>query len=86
MKSMDAQTLAGRRDRVIRLRGFTSAFRRSELTALNLPGLFFSAEGLIVNLARSQTNQHGAAEKQAIFTLPISRFALFAPCSPGCSA
>src|SRR5687767_3599032 len=36
VKSIDAKTLAGLRDRVILLLGFTGAFRRSELAALNL--------------------------------------------------
>jgi site-specific recombinase XerD len=70
VKSIDAQTLAGLRDRVILLLGFTGAFRRSELAALNLEDLSFSEEGLVVNLAKSKTNQFGAAEEKAIFYSP----------------
>ncbi|SNR96076.1 tyrosine-type recombinase/integrase [Hymenobacter mucosus] len=70
VKSMDDQTLAGLRDRVILLLGFSGAFRRSELAALNMEDLFFSEEGLIVNLAKSKTNQYGAAEEKAIFYSP----------------
>jgi integrase len=70
VKSIDATTLAGLRDRVILLLGFSGAFRRSELAALNLEDLSFSEEGLIVNLAKSKTNQLGAAEEKAIFYSP----------------
>jgi len=70
VKGIDAKTLAGLRDRVILLLGFTGAFRRSELTALNIEDLSFSEEGLIVNLAKSKTNQYSAAEEKAIFYSP----------------
>ena len=70
VKSIDGKTLAGPRDRVILLLGFTGAFRRSELAALNIEDLFFSEEGLIVNLAKSKTNQYGTAEEKAIFYSP----------------
>ena len=70
VKSIDAQTLAGLRDRVVLLLGFTGAFRRSELAALNVEDLSFSEEGLVVNLAKSKTNQLGAAEEKAIFYSP----------------
>ena len=70
VKAIDAHTLAGLRDRVVLLLGFTGAFRRSELTALNVEDLSFSEEGLIVNLAKSKTNQLGAAEEKAIFYSP----------------
>jgi site-specific recombinase XerD len=70
VKSIDATTLAGLRDRVILLLGFSGAFRRSELAALNLEDLSFSEEGLIIHLAKSKTNQFGAAEEKAIFYSP----------------
>ena len=70
VKSIDGKTLAGLRDRVILLLGFTGAFRRSELAALNIEDLSFSEEGLIVNLSKSKTNQYGAAEEKAIFYSP----------------
>jgi len=70
VKAINARTLAGLRDRVILLLGFTGAFRRSELAALNVGDLAFSDEGLIVNLAKSKTNQYGAAEEKAIFYSP----------------
>ena len=70
VKAIDARTVAGLRDRVLLLLGFTGAFRRSELAALNVEDLSFSEEGLIVNLAKSKTNQLGAAEEKAIFYSP----------------
>ena len=70
VKSIDGRTLAGLRDRVILLLGFTGAFRLSELAALNIEDLSFSEEGLIVNLAKSKTNQCSAAEEKAIFYSP----------------
>ena len=70
VKHIDEKTVAGLRDRVILLLGFTGAFRRSELAALNIEDFSFSEEGLIVNLAKSKTNQLGAAEEKAIFYSP----------------
>ena len=70
VKGIDATTLAGRRDRVILLLGFTGAFRRSELTALNIEDLAFSEEGITVTVVKSKTNQLGAAEEKAIFYSP----------------
>jgi site-specific recombinase XerD len=70
VKDIDAHTLTGLRDRVILLLGFTGAFRRSELVALNVEDLTFSEEGLLINVAKSKTNQLGAAEEKAIFYSP----------------
>ena len=42
VKHIDEKTLAGMRDRVVLLLGFTGAFRRSELAALNVEDLAFS--------------------------------------------
>lgn len=70
VKSMDAKTTTGLRDKVILLLGFTGAFRRSELAAMNIEDLAFSEEGLIINLQKSKTNQLGAAEEKAIFYSP----------------
>jgi site-specific recombinase XerD len=70
VKHVDAKTLTGLRDRVILLLGFTGAFRRSELVALDIEDLTFSEEGLLINVAKSKTNQFGAAEEKAIFYSP----------------
>lgn len=70
VKHIDIQTLAGLRDRVIMLLGFTGAFRRSELVALDIEDLTFSEEGLLISVKKSKTNQLGAAEEKAIFYSP----------------
>ncbi|GAB2797812.1 integrase [Hymenobacter luteus] len=70
VKHIDPSTPAGLRDRVILLLGFTGAFRRSELSALDLDDLAFSDEGLTIDLKRSKTNQLGVAEEKAIFYSP----------------
>jgi site-specific recombinase XerD len=70
VKHIDTKSLAGMRDRAVLLLGFTGAFRRSELVALNVEDLSFSEEGLIVNLTKSKTNQLGQAEEKAIFYSP----------------
>ncbi|KUG09123.1 tyrosine-type recombinase/integrase [Solirubrum puertoriconensis] len=70
VKNIDVSTPAGLRDKVILLLGFSGAFRRSELSALNIENLLFSEEGLIIELAKSKTNQLGEAEEKAIFYSP----------------
>jgi len=70
IKSIDVSTPTGLRNRALLLLGFTGAFRRSELEALNLEDLAFDEEGLIVALAKSKTNQLGQAEEKAIFYSP----------------
>lgn len=52
-------TLAGLRDKAILLLGFAGAFRRSELSALNLNDLEFVTEGLRVHVRHSKTDQTG---------------------------
>lgn len=47
------------RDRAIILVGFACASRRSELVALNVEDLQFRAEGVVVTLERSKTDQEG---------------------------
>jgi integrase len=47
------------RDRALLLLAFTSALRRSELSALDLDDLEQDPAGLIVHIARSKTDQHG---------------------------
>ena len=70
VKSIDAHSVAGKRDKVILLLGFSGAFRRSEMAALDLEDLRFSEEGLIVDLKKSKTNQLGEHEEKAIFYSP----------------
>lgn len=51
--------LTGLRDRAILLLGFASAMRRSELVALTVADVEFTAEGLLVKVRRSKTDQQG---------------------------
>lgn len=57
---------AGLRDRAILLLGFAGAFRRSELVGLDVGDLVFTAEGLVVTLDRSKTDQEGEGVKVGI--------------------
>ncbi|MGH9614044.1 MAG: site-specific integrase [Bryobacteraceae bacterium] len=52
-------TLLGRRDRALLLLGFTGAFRRSELVALNVEDCVPAHDGLIVTVRRGKTDQEG---------------------------
>jgi site-specific recombinase XerD len=70
IKNIDVRTPTGLRNRALLLLGFTGAFRRSELEALDIEHLTFDEEGLIVSLDQSKTNQLGQAEEKAIFYSP----------------
>lgn len=70
VRSLDTQTTTGLRDRAILLLGFTGAFRRSELTALNVQDLRFTEDCLVVSMGKSKTNQLGDYEEKAIFYSP----------------
>jgi site-specific recombinase XerD len=74
IRSIDVSTPTGLRNRALLLLGFTGAFRRSELEALNIEDLAFDEEGLIISLTQSKTNQLGQAEEKAIFYSPDSQF------------
>lgn len=67
MQSLDPGNPVELRDKVVLLLGFTGAFRRSELVALNIGALAFSRQGLIITLSRSKTNQYGEVEQKAFF-------------------
>jgi len=43
--------------------GFAGAFRRSELARMEISDLQFSADGVMVNLPTSKTDQEGAGRK-----------------------
>ena len=58
--------LIGSRDRAMILLGFAGAFRRSELTSLDVDDCGFSADGLTIKLRRSKTDQQGAGRKIGI--------------------
>jgi len=56
----------GIRDRALLLLGFAGAFRRSELTALDVEDLEFNEDGMIVRVRRSKTDAEGRGEKVGI--------------------
>jgi len=60
------KNLLGLRDRALILIGFAGAFRRSELCAMTVSDLCFSASGLVITLPRSKADQVQAGEKVAI--------------------
>lgn len=59
---------AGARDRALLLVGFVAALRRSELAALDISHLDDHANGLVLALPRSKTNQRG--EETELVVLP----------------
>jgi integrase len=58
--------IRGTRDRAMLLLGFAGAFRRSELVAVNVEDIEHVAEGIVVTLRRSKTDQEGAGRKVGI--------------------
>ena len=72
----------GLRDRALLLLGFAGAFRRSELVALNLEDVEFSADGLRITIRKSKTDQQGDG---AIIAIARGSFAHVrsTPCTTG---
>ncbi|MGV3557520.1 site-specific integrase [Larkinella arboricola] len=70
LRGMETESMAGLRNKALLLLGFTGAFRRSELVALNVEDLSFTEEGLVVSMGRSKTNQYGDHEEKAIYYSP----------------
>lgn len=60
------QNLQGLRDRALLLAGFAGGFRRSELAALRVEDLQLTADGLIVRLGKSKTDQEGQGRPVAL--------------------
>lgn len=56
----------GLRNRAILLLGFTGAFRRSELVALDVEHVLIDETGMVLRLERSKTNQFGEVEEKAV--------------------
>jgi len=56
--ALDTRRLQGKRDKALLLLGWAGAFRRSELVALDVADLAFSA-GMRVTIRRSKTDQEG---------------------------
>ena len=55
--------LIGLGDSAIVLVGFACGFRRSELALINICDLKFSADGVVVNVRKSKTDQEGAGRE-----------------------
>jgi site-specific recombinase XerD len=60
------ESLRQLRDRAILLIGFASAMRRSELVALNVTDLEWTAEGVMIHIRRSKTDQEGMGASVAV--------------------
>jgi integrase len=73
VQSISLERPGGVRDRALLLLGLAGAFRRDELAKVDLQHLHFDADGLIVDLPASKTNQKGEAEEKAIFFSPDRR-------------
>ena len=59
-------TMSGVHDRALLLLGFAGAFRRSELAALNVADVKFVAEGLVITVRMSKTDQDGVGALKGI--------------------
>lgn len=66
LKALDRESLRGQRDRAILLLGFSGAFRRSELAALNVNDLAFDKRGIVVTVSKSKTDQEGVGRQVAV--------------------
>ena len=60
------QSLRELRDRAILLLGFAGAFRRSELVALDVVDIEWTAEGALITIRRGKTDQEGLGRKVGI--------------------
>ena len=56
----DADTLTGKRDRVLLVLGFAAMARRSELASLRIEDVSFTDDGLVVYIRQSKTDQEAA--------------------------
>src|SRR4051794_39684033 len=75
MLSHTPATLTGIRDRAIPALGFSGAFRRSELAALDVEDLADDPAGLRITIRKSKTDQEGRGQEIAI---------PHGPCEAGC--
>lgn len=65
--------LSALRDRALLLLGYAGAFRRSELVALDVPDLRFSAKGCTVWIARAKNDPRKAGRELYVPRLPADR-------------
>jgi integrase len=63
VERLDLTLLSGARDRALLLVGFAGAFRRSELVSLDVADVSFTADGLVVQLRHSKTDQEAVGRK-----------------------
>ncbi|MEF2550918.1 site-specific integrase [Aurantimonas sp. A2-1-M11] len=66
MLSRISKTLHGTRDRALIALGFAGAFRRSELVALTVDDVTFTAQGADILIRRSKTDQDGEGQTISI--------------------
>jgi len=66
VSTCDPATLDGLRARALILLGYAGAFRRSELVALDVADLKWTAEGVVVTVRRSKTDQKGEGRQKAV--------------------
>ena len=66
VEALPADTALGVRDRALLLVGFAGALRRSELVGLDVEDLDWTADGLVVTIRRSKTDQEGAGAKVGV--------------------
>jgi site-specific recombinase XerD len=70
----------GIRDRALLLVGFTGAFRRSELSGLNIEDISFTDDGLVITIRQSKTDQNQEGQQVGIpygsrlHTCPVRSF------------
>lgn len=60
------ENLLGLRERALVLVGYSGAFRRSEISGIDVEHITLSDEGIVVDLPRSKTDQEGAGRKVGI--------------------
>ena len=66
LAELPGEGMAAARDRALLLLGFSAALRRSELVALALESVSFTARGAEVTITRSKTDQEGRGRVVAI--------------------
>lgn len=66
MLAVMPDTLLAVRDRAILLLGFAGGFRRSELVGLDVQDIDFTADGMVVTLRKSKTDQEGHGRRVGI--------------------
>ena len=71
-----ASTIKSLRDRAMILIGFSAALRRSELAAIDVEHVRFTADGIVLTLPRRKTDQEGAGTEIGI---PFGKSEIYCP-------